>query len=216
MNRDMAQRQMQVAMKETEDHKGRDGHVVRWLVSNKTEDTEMESSFVMAIPEDKNKSLHGYIRTNYELSHMQSILPSFLCQVRTAGDSRANAAGHMEGEGEDTVPKLSGPVRQSLGMCKSRGLFATDGLWRKRTRACIEMTASLVSCAGVELGQFGDVLKLLEDQTIRESSLVGKDQSFVTRWTCLSLMGIRPILGSNQSLQDDASLASQRLERRDK
>jgi hypothetical protein len=44
---------------------------------------------------------------------------------------------------------------------------------------------------------------------------VGKDQSFVTRWTCLSLMAIRPILASNRSLQDDARLASQRLERRD-
>ena len=45
----MAQGQMQLAMEETEDRKGRDVGAIRWLVDNLTLDGEMES-FAMAIP----------------------------------------------------------------------------------------------------------------------------------------------------------------------
>jgi len=45
----MAQGRMQLAMEETVDRMGRDERAIRWLVSNMTEDAEMES-FVMAIP----------------------------------------------------------------------------------------------------------------------------------------------------------------------
>src|SRR5487761_339525 len=45
----MAQGQLQLAMEETEERKGRDEKAVRWLVGNMTEDAEMET-FVMAIP----------------------------------------------------------------------------------------------------------------------------------------------------------------------
>jgi len=45
----MPQGQMQLAMEETGDRKGRDGRAIRWLIGNMTEDAEMES-FVMAIP----------------------------------------------------------------------------------------------------------------------------------------------------------------------
>jgi len=45
----MAEGQMQLAMEEAEDRKGRDERAVRWLVDNMTEDAEMES-FVIAIP----------------------------------------------------------------------------------------------------------------------------------------------------------------------
>ena len=45
----MADGQMQLAMEETEKRKGRDERAIRWLVSNLTEDAEMES-FAMAIP----------------------------------------------------------------------------------------------------------------------------------------------------------------------
>jgi hypothetical protein len=53
------------------------------------------------------------------------------------------------------------------------------------------------------------------DQAVRESSLVGKEQSFVMRWTCLSLVAIRPILESESLMRNDAKLASQQLERKD-
>ena len=44
------------------------------------------------------------------------------------------------------------------------------------------------------------------DQNVRES-LVAKDQSFAMRCTCLSLVAIRPILKSNQSLAESARRA---------
>jgi Family of unknown function (DUF6535) len=232
VNSNMAQGQMQLAMEETDDRKGRDERAVRWLVSNMTEDAEMES-FVVAIPgsfngewgEDVWKKVSSAIEDKNEDSQqskpslMQNIFPSFIPPVRrhAASDPRTNTTAQIQGE--DTVRDLSARVRHLLDTCKNKGLFATEELWRRRTRACIETTSSLVCCVGVELGQFGDILKLLgdigSDQTVRESSSIGKEQSFVMRWTCLSLVAIRPVLESNWLLHNDARLASQRLERRD-
>jgi hypothetical protein len=71
-------------------------------------------------------------------------------------------------------------------------------LWRKRTRACIETTASLVCCADAKLAWFGGISELVGEigsfEKIREQSLAGTDELFVTRWTCLSLVAIRPNL----------------------
>src|SRR6266850_1344622 len=232
VNSNMAQGQMQLAMEETDGRKGRDERAVRWLVSNMTEDAEMES-FVVAIPgsfngewgEDVWKKVSSAIEDKDEDSQqsepslMQSIFPSFIPLVRShaASDPRTNTTAHIQGE--DTVRELSARVRHLLDTCKNSGLFATEELWRRRTRACIETTASLVCCVGVELGQFGDMLKLLgdigRDQTVRESSSVGKEQSFVMRWTCLSLVTIRPVLESNWLLHNDARLALKQLEWRD-
>jgi hypothetical protein len=223
----MAQGQMQLAMEETEDRKGRDGRAIRWLVSNMTEDAEMES-FVMAIPgsfngewgeevwkdvsitiDDKNKGT-----SRNEPSRIQGIFGSIIRVVRTrnASDPLPNTplrlAPHLPNfhshstahiTGEDTVGELSVRVAHVLETCKNRKLFASDyELWRRRTRACVETTASLVICAGADLGQFGDIFEQLadigSDQNVRESSTTGKDQSFVMRWTCLSLVAIRSIL----------------------
>jgi len=226
----MADGQMQLAMEETDDRKGRDERAIRWLVSNMTEDAEMES-FVMAIPgsfngewgvevwkrvsgaiEDKNK-----IGGRNQRSRIQNVFGSIIHPVRTRtiSSSHANTMAPLPAlsllnvhphltsthiAGENTMRELSARVAHMLETCKNRNLFASDDLWRRRTRSCVETTASLVCCAGAELGQFGDMVKLLGDiagdQKIRESSLVGKDQSFLMRWTCLSLVAIRPILRS--------------------
>ena len=225
----MAQGKLQLAMEETEDRKGRDERAIRWLVDNMTEDAEMES-FVMAIPgsfngkwgtdvwkkvsntiEVKNKNRDGN-----QLSCVRNVFGTVtsLVGIRTAGDSRVNttilppaphpthihwhSTGHVQGE--DTVRELSARVAHVLETCKNRRLFASDELWQRRTRACIETTASLVCCAEAELAQFGDIAKVLgdvsSDPKVRES-LVAKDQSFAVRYTCLSLVAIRPILESN-------------------
>jgi hypothetical protein len=103
------------------------------------------------------------------------------------------------------VHELSTRVARSVEICKNRKLFSNnDGLWRKRTRACIEATASLVCCANAKLAWFGGISKLVGDigsfEKIRELSLAGTDELFVMRWTCLSLVAIRPILADNQAL----------------
>src|ERR1700730_12053598 len=91
VNSNMAQGQMQLAMEETDGRKGRDERAVRWLVSNMTEDAEMES-FVMAIPGSFNgewgeevwKNVSNAIEDKDEdprqndPSRLQSILPSFI------------------------------------------------------------------------------------------------------------------------------------------
>ncbi|KAH9996397.1 hypothetical protein BJV74DRAFT_883684 [Russula compacta] len=113
--------------------------------------------------------------------------------------------------GEDVVYELSAGVSHLLETCKNHGLFANDELWRKRTRACIETMVLLVCCVDAKRDWFGNITKLLgdigKDQKTRESSSVGKDQSFVMRWTCLSLMAIGPILEHNWSVRGYARYA---------
>jgi hypothetical protein len=110
------------------------------------------------------------------------------------------------------VHELSTRVARSVEICKNHKLFANnDGLWRKRTRACTEATASLVCCANAKLAWFGGVSELLGDiggfEKIRELSLAGTDGLFVMRWTCLSLVAIRPILADNRDVQRRATRA---------
>ena len=121
--------------------------------------------------------------------------------------------------GEDVVYELSAGVSHLLETCKNRGLFANDELWRKRTRACIETTVLLVCCVDANRDSFGDITKLLgeigRDQSTRESSSMEKDQSFVMRWTCLSLMDIGPILEDNWSVRGYARYAVTLLKEED-
>ena len=106
---------------------------------------------------------------------------------------------------ENVVHELSTRVARSVETCKSRKLFSNDDLWRKRTRACIETTPSLVCCANAKVAWFGGISELLGDigsfEKIRELSLAGADELFVMRWTCLSLVAIRPILENSWVVQ---------------
>jgi hypothetical protein len=129
--------------------------------------------------------------------------------VRYRPNAHADSAtAHIQ---EDVVPGLSKRVKRSLVICNSRGLFEKDALWRKHTRACVETTASLVYYANAEFGWFGDIVELLGNigtsVKTRESSLAGRDQLFVMRWTCLSLVAIRQILENNQVVQGYAMWA---------
>ena len=118
----------------------------------------------------------------------------------------------MHIQGEDVLHELSTRVARSVEICKNHKLFANhDGLWRKRTRACIEATASLVCCADAKLAWFGGILELLGEigsfEKIRELSLAGSDELFVMRWTCLSLVAVRPILEHSMISQHSARWA---------
>jgi hypothetical protein len=93
-------------------------------------------------------------------------------------------------QGESVVHELSTRVARSVEICKNHKLFGNnDGLWRKRTRACIEATASLVCCANAKFAWFEGLSELLGEvgsfEKIRELSLAGMDELFVMRWTCL-------------------------------
>ncbi|KAH9996412.1 hypothetical protein BJV74DRAFT_828111 [Russula compacta] len=66
-------------------------------------------------------------------------------------------------QGDGVVREVSMRLCHLLEICKNRGFFASDDLWRRRTRACVEATASLIFCANAELDWFGDIGKLLRD-----------------------------------------------------
>jgi hypothetical protein len=107
---------------------------------------------------------------------------------------------------ENVVHELSTRVARSVEIYKNRKLFANnDSLWRERTRACIEATASLVCCANAKLAWFGRISELVGGigsfEKIRELSLAGTDELFVMRWTCLSLVALRSILADNEEMQ---------------
>ena len=115
--------------------------------------------------------------------------------------------------------ELSTRVARSVEICRNRKLFSNNDLWQKRTRACIEVTASLVCCANAKLAWFGGISELLGDigsfEKIRELSSAGTDELFVTRWTCLSLVAIRQNLGDNQQVQTWAGQAMERFAEQD-
>jgi len=253
----MTQGQMQLAMEETEERKGRDTRSIKWLLDSLTEDSELES-FTMAIPgsfngewsaevwtrmsklaEDKNGRPHRKEHGNGPPSdtHLNAALPLVaqpssrfrivpkpfgsivrLLRTRTATHSHTNTIAlpptlhspathfpvvtiHERG----VVRELSRRISHLFETCKNRGSFASDELWRRRTRACVEGAASLVFFADADLEWFGDIGRLLRDigkvEKTRESSLMGMDQSFVTRWTCLSITATRSMLKHNPSMQ---------------
>jgi len=108
----------------------------------------------------------------------------------------------------DVVRDLSRRINHLFETCKNRGSFASDELWRRRMRACVEAAASLVIFADAELDWFGNIGRLLRDigklEKTRELSSAGMDQSFVTRWTCLSIMVTRSMLKCNSTIQETA------------
>ena len=120
---------------------------------------------------------------------------------------------------DNVVHELCARVARSVEICKNRKLFLNDDLWQKRTRACIETTASLVCCANAEFAWFGGISKLLGEigsfENIRELSSAGTDELFVMRWTCLSLVAIRPILEDNRYVQMCARKTMDWFERAD-
>jgi Family of unknown function (DUF6535) len=98
--------------------------------------------------------------------------------------------------------ELSRRVGHLLETCNNRGHFGSDELWRKRTRACVETAASLVCCVNADLGWFGDIGKVLSDIGVVEKidgpCTARLDESFVARWTCLSIVAIRPALSHGE------------------
>ena len=223
--------QMQFAMEETERRKWRDEQGIQWLIRNMTEEAEMES-LMMAIPGSFNSEWGSEVWKNVLSWHEPVVAPSTNTDTPTAipfvGDLHSqpmalppmpgppnvrpySTAKHIQGDSEHIRHELNARVAHLMETCKNRDLFASEGQWRRRIRGCIETMVSLVCCAGIELGQFGDIVKPLgdigADQKVRESSLTGKDHMFVMRWTCLSLVAIQPILASHRDLHNHASLA---------
>ena len=206
----MKQGQMQLAMEETEDRKARDGHAIRWLIDNQTEDAENEK-LLMAIP--------GSFKSEWGIEVWRTISrtvePRMPLVIRPSHSPPSDAISYppvrspptidphsATTQGEHIIRKL---IARSTQFLRSSN-FKTRNPLRQRQghHAFVETTATLLFFADAEFTWFGDIADLLGDigsfEKTRELSLAGTDQLFVTRWTCLSLLAIRRILDSDQNL----------------
>lgn len=136
------------------------------------------------------------IRTLDNASHDVTAIRSTL-RLPTGGQ----ASDHPHTSADLAVHELCRRVQHLFDTCKNRSLFANDDLWRRRARACTETAASFVCCTDIKLELFGDIGRLLSDlgkvEKIQELSAAGSDGSFVTRWTCLSLVAIRGMVNAD-------------------
>ncbi len=207
--------QMELSMEETQERKARDVRAIRWLLDNTTEDAEIESfamsipgsfsgkwSFevwtefskfkedntpLVAQPSSRWKTMHNLLA-------LISRRPGLTRASGSRSPSHANAmtstniTRHMvttSTHETNTIRELCRRIAHLFNTCKNRGVFASDELWRRRTRACVGATASLMCYANVELDWFGDILQTLGDigsfEGIRDLSLALRDESFVIR-----------------------------------
>jgi uncharacterized protein DUF6535 len=198
----LAKGRAQLAM-EREAREGRDVQAIRWLINNLTEDAEMER-FLSAIPGsfDTQWGIEVWKKVGGQ-DERKKVGPYFWNMFHGVFRSIAHLAkkltSHHSPSSETTDPfvmrKFSERIQRSLAIYKIREPFEDEELWRKRMRPCIETTALLVHYANAEIAWFGDIVELLgkigHKENARESSLAGRDQLFVMRWTCLSLVAIR-------------------------
>jgi Family of unknown function (DUF6535) len=63
----------------------------------------------------------------------------------------------------EPMRELSRRVCHLFETCNYRGHFASNDVWRNRTRACVETVSLFVFCANVNLDWFGDITKTLSD-----------------------------------------------------
>ncbi|KAI0267611.1 hypothetical protein BGY98DRAFT_1190925 [Russula aff. rugulosa BPL654] len=196
----MAQGQMQLAMEETVARKDRDVRAIRWLIDNLTEDAEMEK-FLPAIPGSFNTDwgtevwkMVGEHHKNEDQSQDELLAiphgdatahqPSSSSRIRGSPVPHPlnlhphSTTAHIRRE--NVVHELGTRVSRSVEICKNRKLFSSKDLWQKRTRACIEATASLVCLASANVAWFGGISELLGEigsfEKIRELSLAGTDE----------------------------------------
>ena len=227
----MARGQMELSMEETKERQGRDKRAIRWLLDNLTEDAEIESLAMSIpgsfngewslqvwteSPDFKEGDMPVVAQRSSRLRTIPNVLGLIPRQTRAASYSPRNALMHQPGlpsaiihrpiltpsahEG-NTIRELCRRIGHLFDTCKNRAVFTSDEMWRRRARACVEATASLVFYADAKLGWFGDIMQTLGDignfEGIRDLSLAERDRPFVVRWTCLSIVAVRPMLSSN-------------------
>jgi hypothetical protein len=183
------------------ERKKRDVRAVRWLVENTTVNAEMEP-LVLAIPGTFNTEWgrEVWMDVSDEPSDTDILGPR---TERSPTGGPALPMDHSsrfpEGTAGDTICRC---VRYLFETCKNHSYFANDEERHRRMRACVEAAASLVCCIDFKLDWFGEVGKLVSEigriENINQSPTTTSDQSFIIRWTCLSLVSVQRILNTNR------------------
>jgi hypothetical protein len=186
---------------EEKERKKRDVRAVRWLVDNTTVNAEMEP-LVLAIPGTFNTEWGREVWNDVskERSDTDTLGPQ--TERSPAGGPALpmhHSSRYPEGTAGDTICRC---VRYLFETCKNHSYFANDEERHRRLRACVEAAASLVCCIDFKLDWFGEVGKLVSEigriENINESPTTTSDQSFIIRWTCLSLVSVQRILNTNR------------------
>ena len=189
-------------VREERARKKRDVRAIRWLVDNTTANAKMET-LVLAIPGSFNTEWGREVwkDVSYGLSSDPDTL-ELQTDCSPAGGPvplMHHSLRFPEGTAGDTICRC---VRYLFETCKNHSYFANDEERHRRMRACVEASASLVCCTGFQLEWFGEVSKLVSEigriENINESPTTTTDQSFIVRWTCLSLVSFQQILGSDR------------------
>ena len=196
--------QEELVMDEKE-RKKRDVNAVRWLVDNTAATGEIEP-LVLAIPGTFNTQWGRDVWTDVSsqgpsepdtldtpIDHSAGGLPS---PIRP---SSLSIERPLEGTAVDTISRC---VRNLFETCRNHSYFESEDARRRRMHACVEAAASLVCCIGFRLEWLGDVGKLVSEigqiEQVNLSPTTTSDPSFVVRWTCLSLVSVQQILGSDR------------------
>ena len=189
----------QLVMQDTRCRKGRDVRALRWLVNNTAVKDDVEP-LALAIPGSFNTEWGRDVWRDVSSqggSHAMSNDPTSLA----AGQEILRPLSRRPLE-EAAVKTITRCVRYLFETCNNRSHFESESARRRRMRACVEASASLVCCIDFELEWFGDVSKLVSDigrvEKINGPLTCRSDQSFAVRWTCLSLMTTQQMLRSNQ------------------
>jgi hypothetical protein len=101
----------------------------------------------------------------------------------------------------DDIEGLCQRIRHLFETCDHHDTFTSDDEWRKRSRACVETAASFIFCMDADISTFGDIGGVLSDlsnaETTRDVSPASSNWSFISCWTCLSIVAIRKLLISS-------------------
>ena len=190
-----------------------------WTELSKFKDDNMP---LFAQPPSRSKTMCNILaliprqfRTSASGSRSPSHANAMICHRAPDSTSVSHPMATTSTYETNTIRELSGRIAHLFNTCKDRGVFPTDELWRRRARACVGAMASLVCHANVEPGWFGDILRALGDignfEGIRDLSLAGRDESFVMRWTCLSIMVVRRAILNDEVLKQHARSAAASL-----
>jgi len=202
----MSEGQVQLAMEENDERKGRDIWAIQWLIHNRTEDDEMES-FVLTIP--------GTFILKWGIKLWRKVSEVMVTRSKPHLPNGGWAPEDPHAHGEIAIYDLCRRVRHLLETCDNCSLFAQEETWRLHTCRCIETVASLVFCTGLKLELFGDLGRLLDElgkvEKIRELLAAGSDGSFVMRWTCLSLVVVTRGISNNGMIIGNACSAINHL-----
>jgi hypothetical protein len=189
---------------ETEERKVRDARAIRWLVDNNTVNAEMEP-LVLAIPGSFNTE---WGRDVWMDVSFQGLSDSDMWESQPDRSSAGGPASLMHHSEPSRPPEgtaahtICRGVRYLFETCNNHSSFPNEEARRRRMRACVEAAASLVFCIDFRLEWLGEVGKLVSEigriENINQSPTTPSDPSFIVRWTCLSLVAVQRILGSNR------------------